>query len=164
MANKLKSMHQIRQVLEHLSRDTSIKKIAAMMGISRNTVKDYRDKFLLTRLTTKHLLEHSDADLKILIQHNPCAALCDTEDKRYKEMSALLPYFTTELRKPGVTRLLLWQEYLNDFPNGYRYTRFCHFLSQLGVVLFAGRSDVLHRIPTHPINRIKELLPQYYKA
>ena len=34
----------------------------------------------------------------------------------------------------------------------------------LGIEPFAWLSDVLRRIPTHPINRIKELLPQYYKA
>jgi transposase len=30
-----------------------------------------------------------------------------------------------ELRKKGVTRLLLWQEYRDDHPDGYSYSRFC---------------------------------------
>ena len=34
----------------------------------------------------------------------------------------------------------------------------------LGIEPFAWLVDVLRRIPTHPINRIKELLSQYYKA
>ena len=29
-----------------------------------------------------------------------------------------------ELNKPGVTRILLWQEYLAQHPGGYRYTQF----------------------------------------
>ena len=29
-----------------------------------------------------------------------------------------------ELKKPGVTRILLWQEYLAQHPGGYRYTQF----------------------------------------
>jgi transposase len=33
-----------------------------------------------------------------------------------------------------------------------------------GINPFVWLSDILRRIPTHPINRIKELLPQYYKA
>jgi hypothetical protein len=33
-----------------------------------------------------------------------------------------------------------------------------------GINPFEWLSDILRRIPTHPINRIKELLPQYYKA
>jgi transposase len=33
-----------------------------------------------------------------------------------------------------------------------------------GVEPFAWLNDVLKRLPFHPINRIKELLPQYYQA
>ena len=34
----------------------------------------------------------------------------------------------------------------------------------LAIEPFAWLSDVLRSIPTHPIHRIKELLPQYYEA
>ena len=30
-----------------------------------------------------------------------------------------------ELRRPGVTLRLLWEEYLATYPDGYRYTQFC---------------------------------------
>jgi hypothetical protein len=33
-----------------------------------------------------------------------------------------------------------------------------------GVEPFTWLSDVLQKLPTHPINRIKDLLPQYYKG
>jgi transposase len=33
-----------------------------------------------------------------------------------------------------------------------------------GINPFEWLSDILRRLPTHPINRINELLPQYYKA
>jgi hypothetical protein len=32
-----------------------------------------------------------------------------------------------------------------------------------GIDPYTWLKDVLERLPTHPINRIKELLPQYYK-
>jgi hypothetical protein len=32
-----------------------------------------------------------------------------------------------------------------------------------GIEPYAWLKDVLLRLPSHPINRIKELLPQYYK-
>ncbi len=129
MANQSKSMHQIRQVLEHLSRSTSISKIAGVMGMSRNTVKDYRDKFILTSTDFRQLLELSDVELSLLIKSKPIKASSDLEEKRLREINTLLPYFLRELEKTGVTRQLLWKEYLQDFPDGYRYTRFCHFLS-----------------------------------
>ena len=44
-----------------------------------------------------------------------------------------------ELKKPGVTLMLLWQEYLRDNPGGYRYSRFCEhygrFRKRLNVVM-----------------------------
>lgn len=124
-------MHQIKQVLEHLSRGTSISKIAVLLNMSRNTVKDYRDKFLLTGVTFIQLLEHSEIELSLLIKSKPPSSVIDADEKRLKkEFTSLLPYFLTELRKAGVTKQLLWQEYLKDFPEGYRYTRFCYFLSQ----------------------------------
>lgn len=35
------------------------------------------------------------------------------------------PYVHTELRRKGVTRLLLWQEYKSGHPDGLQYTQFC---------------------------------------
>ena len=36
-----------------------------------------------------------------------------------------LAYLHQELRRPGVTLMLLWLEYLKNHPEGYRYSRFC---------------------------------------
>lgn len=130
MSNQPKSMHQIKQVLEHLSRDTSISKIAGLMNMSRNTVKDYRDKFLMTGVTFPQLLEHNEVELSLLIKSKPPSSVPDADEKRLKDFSSLRSYFLSELGKTGVTKQLLWQEYLKDFPDGYRYTRFCYFLSQ----------------------------------
>ena len=129
MANQPKSMHQIRQLLEHLQRGASVSKIGRLMHMSRNTVRDYRDKFVLTGMSYERLLDCHDAELLLLIKQRP-PSLPDLNEKRLKDITPLLPYFQAELRKTGVTKQLLWQEYLRDFPDGYRYTRFCHFLSE----------------------------------
>jgi len=39
-------------------------------------------------------------------------------------------YLHTERKKPGVTRELLHLEYLEQHPDGYRYTRFCDYYRQ----------------------------------
>jgi len=36
-----------------------------------------------------------------------------------------LPYFHQELKKPGVTRWVLWGEYKQLYPEGYGYSHFC---------------------------------------
>ena len=130
MSNQPKSMHQIRQVLEHLSRGTSISKIAGLMNMSRNTIKDYRDKFVLTGVSFVQLLEYNDVEVSLLIKSKPPTSMLDADERRLRDFTSMLPYFLSELRKTGVTKQLLWQEYLKDFSDGYRYTRFCYFLSQ----------------------------------
>ena len=85
MSNQPKSMHQIRQVLEHLSRGTSINKIAGLLNMSRNTVKDYRDKFLMTGVTFIQLLEHSEIELSLLIRSKPPSSTLDADEKRLKD-------------------------------------------------------------------------------
>lgn len=37
-------------------------------------------------------------------------------------------YFLKELKRTGVTKQILWEEYLNQHPDGYRYTQFCERL------------------------------------
>lgn len=38
-----------------------------------------------------------------------------------------MAYLHTELRRPGVTLQLLWEEYRRDHPGGYGYTQFCGY-------------------------------------
>jgi hypothetical protein len=93
MSNQPKSMHQIRQVLELLSRGTSINNIAGLLNMSRSTVKHYRDKFLLTGVAFKHLREHNEIELSLLIKSKPPSLLFYSDEKRLKDFTSLLPYF-----------------------------------------------------------------------
>lgn len=36
----------------------------------------------------------------------------------------------SELRKVGVTRQLLWEEYIREHPGGFQYSRFCELLQE----------------------------------
>ncbi len=44
------------------------------------------------------------------------------------------------MRRKGVTRFLLWQEYKGDHPTGYQYSQFCERYSQ-----WRGRQDPVTR-------------------
>jgi len=41
-------------------------------------------------------------------------------------------YVHHELRRPGVTLMLLWEEYRQREPDGYRYSRWCELYRRLG--------------------------------
>lgn len=51
-------------------------------------------------------------------------------------------YIRRELSKKGVTLTLLWQEYLKDNPDGYRYTQFCEYFRK-----YQKSLDVSLRMP-----------------
>lgn len=112
------SMRKIREVLKlHYSESIGNREIARRLKISAGSVSNY-----LTRAKAAKLVW----------------PLADewTEDKIYAVMfpsssrnpTHPLPDFGRvhkELKRKGVTLLLLWYEYQSLFPNGYSYSRYC---------------------------------------
>lgn len=127
MANKLLSMHKIRQILLFLERGASQRTIEKEVKISRKTIAAYLFKFQQTGYDFKGLLAFSDQDLDRILGLVKSDIPQDT-DPRKLHFDSLLEYFTHELRRTGVTRLLLWEEYISEYPSGFQYSRFCELL------------------------------------
>jgi transposase len=126
MAGKPKRMSQIKQLLQLHEQGKAKKEIARILGISKNTVKAYLDKFALSELGIEALLSLDDPVLETKFHPgNPAYT-----DDRFDQLKPRLEGYQKELNRPGVTRKLLWEEYREDHPNGYRLTQFCHHLSQ----------------------------------
>ncbi len=126
MAGKPKPMSQIKQLLRLHSQGKSKKFIARSLAISKNTVKAYLDKVALTKMPVNALLALDDPELeKKFHPGNPAY-----KDDRFEVFKDQLAYFTSELKRVGVTRNLLWEEYRQKYPQGYGYTQFCHHLAQ----------------------------------
>lgn len=121
MAQKPLAMEQLKQVLQLQSDGISIREIARRVGISRNSVRKY-----LLRLNA--CKDASDRDLAAQAYSND---LLELEAERLRQITI---HFNAaagaELSRTGVTRQLLWQEYLVQHPDGYSYSRYCHHLSQ----------------------------------
>jgi len=48
---------------------------------------------------------------------------------RYRELLSQMPYFTKELKRTGVTRRLLWEEYYSkNNIDAFGYSQFCYHL------------------------------------
>lgn len=116
MAAKRINMGTIQQVLRLYADGRPIKQIAKICGLSKNTVKNYIRSPALKALTGQNL-----AQLEEVIFEKPIKAA----DERYEELKQQKDYFLKELKRVGVTRYLLWQEYLQTHPGGYSYTQFC---------------------------------------
>lgn len=126
MAGKPKRMSQIKQLLKLRKQGKGNKAIARELGISKNTVKAYLEKLALSKLSINYLLSLEDPVLEAKFHPGSPAYA----DERFEGLKSRLGYFTKELGRNGVTRKLLWEEYRQDFPQGYGLTQFCHHLSQ----------------------------------
>ncbi len=113
-------MSRIRQILRLYTEGTSKKKISELTGSSRNTVKKYIQKFHRERLTFSQLSEMSDHELEQLFGYVEPVA----KDERFEALQALLPEMEKQLKRKGITILLLFEQYKKQYPHGYGITQF----------------------------------------
>lgn len=132
MAGKTKNMSQIKQLLLLHKQGKGKKTIARTLGMSKNTVKGYLQKLAVLTSGKDTLaidelikLEHAVLEAKFH-SGNPAYK----EEKRYDYFKTQIPHFLKELKKKGVTRHLLWQEYQERQTDPYSYSQFCFHLQQ----------------------------------
>jgi transposase len=123
MANKPIDMKKIQTVLRLHFKQHSFRTIAKACGISKTTVRKYIELYERSNISARDVEELGEKDLadyfieKKKIERNP----------RLQALEAFFPYVHKELRKTGVTRKLLWEEYLTKHPDGYRQSQFCEY-------------------------------------
>jgi transposase len=126
MAGKLKRMSQIKQLLQLHEQGKSTKFIARSLGMSKNTVKVYLSKLALSTFDIQSLLKLDDPILEGKFHAgNPAY-----KDERFDHFKEKLDYFAKELRRDGVNKQVLWEEYRSEYPGGYGHSQFCYHLSQ----------------------------------
>jgi transposase len=128
MANKLTSMQTLRTILQLAGRSFTGRAIARELKLSRNTVSHYLQQIQATQMPVAALQAMDNAALASLLYPSNTVAIAD--DKRHSCFCKLVPYFLSELKRTGVTRHLLWREYLSQNPDGYRYSQFCFHLKE----------------------------------
>jgi transposase/uncharacterized protein YeaO (DUF488 family) len=127
MAGKPTRMSLVKQLLKMHHNGKGYKTIARTLSVSKNTVKSYVLRVKQSSVCIEDLLKLEDPILeKMLLAGNPAY-----KDERYQVLKEKLEYYSKELKKVGVTRMLLWEEYKAEFsPDYYRYSQFCEFLRQ----------------------------------
>jgi transposase len=136
MANKAILMSKIRQILRLYVQGTGKKQISAITGVARNTIKKYLQKFISLKITYADIEAMDDHQLDTLFTPQQQAPV----DDRYEQMQQLLPEITKQLKRKGVTRIQLWEAYVQQYPDGYGRSRFNKFIQD-----YAGRTNpVMH--------------------
>ena len=124
--SKPKRMDQIKAIIETYLSTKSIKSTARRLQVSKNTVKTYVNRGSVKYPNLADTLSLSDSDFIQLFQPSQPKALSERE--QYFE--GQLDYWIKELKRVGVTRYLLWEEYRLEHLDGYGYSQFCERFSK----------------------------------
>lgn len=113
-------MRKIRETLR-LHHDSGLgqRPIARCLNISRTTVGDYLHRANMAGLSWP--LPDSLTDQQLYSLLFPPAASVTPSDRPLPDCA----YLHNELKRKGVTLMLLWEEYIAEHPQGYRYSHFC---------------------------------------
>jgi hypothetical protein len=128
MANKVITMQLIRTIIQSLEKGFSIRHISRDIKLSRKTVTLYATRLQSSLYSLTELRQLDDAALALIVYPVQESGAIQ-EDPRKAFFISRLSYFLSELKRTGVTRLLLWQEYSKENAQGYAYTQFCVLLS-----------------------------------
>ncbi len=121
---KLKRMDQVKEIIKTYLSTGSLKATARRLGMSKNTIRDYVRKGQTVYPNLSDLLKLNDEAFLSLFY--PTQKKTDTE--RVEVFNSKIDAWIKELRRVGVTKHLLWEEYRKDYPEGFGYSRFCELL------------------------------------
>jgi transposase len=118
-------MRKIKEVLR-LKFDNKLSKrqIAQSCSIAHSTVSEYLRRFRRASLNWPLPEEIDDNQLEQLLFPRPQIG------SPHRRPQPDWAYIHQELRRKGVTLMLLWQEYKELYPNGYQTSQFCHLYRQ----------------------------------
>lgn len=126
MANKPIAMNKLKTVIRLYVDGKGKRFIADYLEISKNTVTKYIRLFAHSKLSYQDIEQLSDRELYKLFQ-------MPTEQEIPQQLKVLRDFFPRvhkELKRPGVTRLHMWQEYIEKYPDGYGKTQFCSYYNK----------------------------------
>ena len=125
MAQRRTSMKRIREALRlRYECGLSLRQTAKAVSVSRPVLTDYLAQCEKHNITYEKAQKMSDDEMLAYFKEK------QDEDPRMTCVISKFPDFAKELTKVGVTRQLIWEEYIADNPEGYSYSQFCYHFRQ----------------------------------
>lgn len=141
MAQTRLPVRKIREVLRLKAERLSDRRIAAAIGSARSTVQECIRRCQAAGLAWPLApgLDEETLHAQLYCRNVP---LSRTPAPDFAKLHA-------ELKRPGVTRMLLWQEYKAAQPDGWQYSEFCEQYRR-----WLGRQDVVLRQTHRPGDKL----------
>ena len=128
------SMRHVREVLRLGFAGISKHEIARRMGLATSTVRETLKRFQATGLAWPLPDSITDGDLEAALYKN-----AGTKQGYRHHAEPDWAWIHRELKRKHVTLSILWDEYIELHPDGYRYSRFCdlyrHWEGKLSVTM-----------------------------
>jgi len=119
MANNQIEMRKVKKLFKLYTEGVSKRQISIQLGLSRNTVAKYIAFFQRYKLTNYEVSAMTLEELHRLFTSGQ-----KKKSSQQKTLEQYFPYFDKELRKTGVTKQLLWEEYISKHPEGFKLSQF----------------------------------------
>jgi transposase len=116
-------MRQLRRLLRLHHEGSATRDIGRVLGVARSTVQDTLKRATAAQLAWPLPDELTDELLEARLFTKTVGA---SGARRRPEPD--WGHLVRELKRPGVTMMILWDEYRQVWPQGYGYSRFCDLL------------------------------------
>lgn len=113
---------ETRRILRLHESGKSKRFIAEYLGISRNTVTKYLDFYNVCGRSYKEISGMSDKQIEDMFGSQE-----HQMPEKLKILEDLFPVIDQKLKRPGMTKHKVWEQYKVDHPDGYSSTQFCHY-------------------------------------
>ena len=113
-------MRQVREVLRLTTAGVALNEIARRVGVAPSTVR-----LTLKRLATAGLSWPLPAEMTDSALETALFAAAGTKQGHRRHAEPDWAEIHRELKRKHVTLTMLWDEYIERCPEGYRYSRFC---------------------------------------
>lgn len=114
------SMRHVREILRLCSAGISKHEVARRTGLAPSTVRETLKRFAVAGLVWPLPDDVTDATLEARLYKN-----AGTKQGHRRQVEPDWAVIHRELKRKHVTLSILWDEYIERHPDGYRYSRFC---------------------------------------
>jgi len=116
-------MRYIKKIIKlHTTASLSTRDISRVVRLPKSTVTDYISRFKSSALSEEELNALNDSQIYQKLFSQP--------PRLRGKVRPDFAYIHNELKKKGVTRQLLWEEYREKHSEGMGYTQFCYHYGQ----------------------------------